>query len=94
MLNALLDQTLTFPVNTPGILLFDTGNPHNAKDLFFASLESHQCAQHAKRIDAVGLGASSPAIDLQTRRVDDIIDNASFAQNTVQPKTVIAGLIT
>jgi hypothetical protein len=69
-------------------------NLHNAKDLFFATLESHQCAQHAKRIDAVGLRASSPAIDLQTCRVNDMIDNASFGQNTMQPEAVITGLIT
>ena len=45
MLNAFLDQTLTFPVNTPSVILFDTGNLNDAEDLILTSMESHQGTQ-------------------------------------------------
>ena len=82
------------PVNTPSVLLFDTGNLNGAENLILTSMESHQGTQHAHRIDTVGLGPPGSAIDLQAGRVNDMIDNASLGQNTVQPEAVIAGLIT
>lgn len=94
MLDAFLDQTLTFPVHTPGVFFFDTGNLNRAEHLILTSMEGHQGAQQADGIDAVSLGPPGPTIDLQARRVNDMIDNARCDQNTVQPEAIIAGLIT
>jgi hypothetical protein len=74
------------------VFLLGAGHMHDPTNLCFAALQRHQRAQKPGRIQPIGFGPPSPAVDQQAGCVENPVLDPARAQPAVQPKAVVASL--
>jgi len=80
-------------MRTACIFLFNGRNTNHGADMSVAALDSHESPHEHQNINTVCLDAARPAIDLQTRRIENPALNALGSERSCKPKAIVTCFI-
>src|SRR5215472_14685359 len=93
MTNALSDESLQFPADTPAILLSRCRYANHRTDPWFAPSPRHERAHKRLSVDPVCLGAAMPARNRDRGWVNNVALDPFRDQGAVNPEPVQSGFL-